>query len=315
MSAVLNGCSASVIILSKRSSDLKIVFISDVVRTIIQKFRIGNFWIKDSGQGLTVRDAEDNANARLTCSELSISGDVAEGDRSVRIQRSPSTTSSYTLTLPVNAGSVGDFLKVDSPGILSFAAPSGGSDVIPVNRGGTGLSTLGLPGQSIRVNSDGTGFEFYTPNGNSEEGEEDMFNEVLYLDSNWGLYDQSAQRYAWRSYIPQYIGNPSSGEQATGAIEFGYAVLRGKLILILSGGGNTNGSLKRIKLIRATDGVSLIDTTLNALMPIDTSGLLPVVINTSAYSGTRIKLRLEDNDTGSGWAWMGFYPPSSYTVP
>lgn len=38
-----------------------------------------------------------------------------------------------------------------------------GVGLIPIAKGGTGLSTIGTSGQSIRVNTTRTGFEFYTP--------------------------------------------------------------------------------------------------------------------------------------------------------
>jgi len=154
----------------------------------------------------------------------------------------------------------------------------------------------------------------YAPSTPSSSYSSSSLNEILYRDSNWGLYNQSSERYAWRSYVPEFFGNPASGESATGAIEFGYLTLSNFLLLILSGGGNTNGHLKRIKILRAVDNAVLIDTTLNALMPQDTSGIRPAILNTTSFAGTRIKIRLEDNDTGFGWAWLGIYLPGCCVV-
>ena len=329
-------------------------FKSDLEETIKLIFKIGQIWLKSSSGKLFIRNSGDTNNASLVCHEIEVSGDAITinsdatnvgSDRSVRIQRSPIASASYTLVLPPNPGAAGNKVVLSAPGILNFEEDSDGGGgwnsgsqlannflagpvsgepaapnfrqiliqdlpTIPPEKGGTGLSLLGSPGQSIRINASGNGFEFYTPGFGFVEEEENMLNRVLYKDANWGLYDYSGQNFFWRSRDTQYLG--SGGENATGAIEFGYLVLSNFLHLFVGGGGGTNGSLKRVKIIKASDSSILINQTLSSLIGRDTNGVDLCTINTSAYNGIKIIIRVEDNDPNFGWSWVQVDPKSSF---
>lgn len=134
-------------------------FVSDLDRTIKSIFRIGTNAIKSIGSKVLIRNAADTADANLVCHELETSGDGitlnsdAAGvgsDRSVRIGRSPTQTADYTLTLPPNAGSTGDIVSLVSPGVLSFAPPSGGS-------GGDAATLAGFTAAQLRDRATHTG--------------------------------------------------------------------------------------------------------------------------------------------------------------
>lgn len=134
-------------------------FISDIERTIKSAFRLGQNWLKSSSGKLIVRNSNDDANASLVCEDIEISGngitlnaDASNvgSDRSVRIQRSPNATASYTLTLPPSAGNTGDIVALISPGILSFAPLSGGS-------GGDAGSVGGFTASQLRDRANHTG--------------------------------------------------------------------------------------------------------------------------------------------------------------
>ena len=328
-------------------------FKSDLEETIKLIFKIGQVWLKSSSGKLFIRNSSDTNNATLVCHEIEASGDAITinsdatnlgSDRSVRIERSLIASASYTLLLPPNAGAAGNKVILSAPGVLSFAEDSGGWNpgnqaansflcgpisgavanptfrqiaipdlpTISPLKGGTGLTSLGSPGQSIRIKSDGSGFEFYTPSVAGSEEEEDMLNTVIYKDDNWGLYDVSAQNFIWRSRDPQYLG--SGGESATGRIEIGYVILKNSLVLLLGGGGSTNGSLKRVKIVRDSDNFVLHDLTLNSLISIDINGLVAASINTSNNNGVKAKLRIEDNDNGGGWAWISIDTKSCFVI-
>lgn len=57
------------------------------------------------------------------------------------------------------------------------------SDIISPQNGGTGLTTLGTAGQSIRVNTAGTGYEFYTPSSGGSGGTNNDFTTVPFSTS------------------------------------------------------------------------------------------------------------------------------------
>lgn len=83
----------------------------------------------------------------------------------------------YINTTLANAGTAGTYTKVttDAKGRVTFGTTLADTDIpnldaakitsgiFPPARGGTGLTYIGSAGQSIRINSGGTGFEYYTP--------------------------------------------------------------------------------------------------------------------------------------------------------
>jgi len=140
----------------------------------------------------------------------------------------------------------------------------------------------------------------------------DALTTIIYKDANWGLYDLSGQNFIWRSRDAQYLG--TGGESATGRLEIGYLTLKNTLVLLLGGGGSTNGSLKRVKIVRVNDNITLYDLSLSALISVDTNGLVAASINTSTNNGAVVKLIIEDNDSGGGWSWVSIDAKSCFTI-
>jgi hypothetical protein len=63
-----------------------------------------------------------------------------------------------------------------APAVHQHAAGDITSGVLPVDRGGTGLETLGTPGQVPTVDSQGTGYEFTTPGGEGTRDYTELIN-------------------------------------------------------------------------------------------------------------------------------------------
>ena len=126
---------------------------------------------------------------------------------------------------------------------------------------------------------------------------------ILQRDATWLMdWDSGATSagYTWQSNM--------GGETATGVLKLGYVNLGNTLHMMLAGGGSTNGGLKVIKVVQASDNTVLISTTL-ATISGNTDREVPVhrSINTSAHAGKTVYLQFEDNDagtTGTSWAWM-----------
>jgi hypothetical protein len=119
---------------------------------IISNFKatsLGKFWLgltgvllKNSSGNLVVRNNADSADAEITTSKLNVSGnslvinsDAANSgsDRSVTIQRSGSQTESYTITLPPDNGSPGQYPVTDGNGVLSWVTPASGAQYLTVD--------------------------------------------------------------------------------------------------------------------------------------------------------------------------------------
>jgi len=75
---------------------------------------------------------------------------TSSGTNRVRLRCNTSLASDYTITLPLSSG-------------VLF----GTSDIIPRQNGGTGLTTIGLAGQVLSVNSGRTALEYTTPTGSN----------------------------------------------------------------------------------------------------------------------------------------------------
>jgi len=123
--------------------------------------------------------------------------------------------------------------------------------------------------------------------------------EILYSDSNWAYVQGAGTNDCYfRSR------QNSDGQSGTGHLDFGYFKLKNTLSLSIAGGGDTNGNLKALALISLA-GTVLATYQLSTLIGINSDGLRPVNISTSAYITTIVSLRFSDNDTGTGWAWLG----------
>lgn len=110
-------------------------FYSDIVGTVLGFFRIGGtsgVTLKNSTGNLVVRNAADAADAALTASKVSVSGDVVDinsdaagagADWKYTLQR-PATgmTAAVTLTLPPDDGTANQVLMTDGAGVLSWAS-------------------------------------------------------------------------------------------------------------------------------------------------------------------------------------------------
>lgn len=64
---------------------------------------------------------------------------------------------------PVLSNGQPSFRTLDALDIPNLDASKITNGIFPIARGGLGLNTFGSPGQSIRVNTAGNGFEYYTP--------------------------------------------------------------------------------------------------------------------------------------------------------
>jgi len=73
------------------------------------------------------------------------------------------TTPSLGTVTSVALSSTTPFLSVSQDPVTTLGVLSIDCNTIPVSHGGTGLATVGLPSQTLTVNSDGTGLEFTTP--------------------------------------------------------------------------------------------------------------------------------------------------------
>jgi hypothetical protein len=143
---------------------------TDAFGTLQSFFRLGLSGprLKANGSNLVVRNGGDTADATVTASSHSSSGDVgliinsdaaATGaDWSITIQR-PSTgmTASYTLTLPVDDGTPNQVLSTDGAGVLSWAssastASSAKVDSTSLAFGSTSPVTMFTTGASDIIN-------------------------------------------------------------------------------------------------------------------------------------------------------------------
>lgn len=174
---------------------------------------------------------------------------------------------------------------------------------------GVGVSPIApIAGQSLVFNS---ATNQYVPTTVASSGF-DALTTIIYKDANWGLCDLSGQNFIWRSRDAQYLG--TGGESATGRLEIGYLILKNTLVLLLGGGGSTNGNLKRVKIVRTSDSAVLYDLSLNILISIDTNGLVAASINTSTNNGAIVKIVIEDNDSGGSWSWISIDIKSCVTI-
>jgi hypothetical protein len=131
---------------------------------------IGMGWIGGAGQMLRVNGA---GNA------LEWSGDYVPMSSTINMNGDVSGTGNfyYINTTLNNFGTAGTYTKVitDAKGRVSWGTTLSSGDIpeldaskitsgiLPASRGGTGLTYIGAVGQSIRINSTGNGFEYYTP--------------------------------------------------------------------------------------------------------------------------------------------------------
>ncbi|MBM4251908.1 MAG: hypothetical protein FJ146_08045 [Deltaproteobacteria bacterium] len=120
-------------------------------------------------------------------------------------------------------------------------------------------------------------------------------------------YNSSIVGLTWNSF--------NGGDGATGTLKLGYLTLGSKLHMLLSGGGATNGALKVIKLVRASDNTVLINTNLGTVTGVNNNtNPTGAAIDTSAYSGETVYMQLEDNDVGS-WGWIALFLNSVFVEP
>ena len=117
---------------------------SDLLGTVRTSFRIGltGVRLKDAGGNLLVRNNADGADAAITASKVSVSGELLElnsdaagaaADWKTTIQRpAAGQAAALTFTLPPNAGSTGQVMQTDGAGVLTFVslASSASSDKI-----------------------------------------------------------------------------------------------------------------------------------------------------------------------------------------
>lgn len=154
-------------------------------------------WISESGTVSSVGITSSNSDLTITNSPITTSGniDIKLSDTGVvpgsytnanitvdfkgRISQISNGSSSGGSVSATNLGLQGEgWYAGTTNGVLSFkrfdvenelsisSLPSSiiiGINNVPVNKGGTGLSILGQPGQSLRINADRTAYEFYTP--------------------------------------------------------------------------------------------------------------------------------------------------------
>ena len=109
---------------------------SDLLGTTAAYFKIGlaGVRLKDSSGNLLVRNNGDSADAAITASKVSVSGEVLEinsdaastgADWLYTIQRPASGMSAaVTLTLPVDDGTPSQVLSTDGNGVLSWISAS-----------------------------------------------------------------------------------------------------------------------------------------------------------------------------------------------
>jgi hypothetical protein len=117
---------------------------SDLLGTLRSSFKIGitGVRLKNSTGNLVVRNSGDSADAEVTASKLSVSGEVIDlnsdaagsgADWKYTLQRPTSGMSAaVVLTLPVDDGTPNQALVTDGNGVLSFAdaGSTGSSDKI-----------------------------------------------------------------------------------------------------------------------------------------------------------------------------------------
>lgn len=108
---------------------------TDLLGTLRATFKIGGttgVLLKNSTGNLLVRNTGDSADAAVTASKVSVSGEVLElnsdaasagADWKTTIQR-PATgqTAALTLTLPTGPGTANQVLQTDGAGVLSWAS-------------------------------------------------------------------------------------------------------------------------------------------------------------------------------------------------
>jgi len=156
-----------------------------------------------------------------------------------------------------------------------------------------------IAGQAMIFNGTQWGASAISSNNNA-------LTEILHRDDNWGLSNefQTNGTWIWRSRNPQILGNSSLGENAMGKIRVGYITLKNKLILTLMGGGSSNGQLKRVRILRASDNTILIDVGLNSLIGNTDTGTA-IALDTADYIGQIVLVEVDDLDNNFGWAWAG----------
>lgn len=106
----------------------------DLRGTSLSSFLLGLFGVrlKDSAGNLVIRNNADSADAAITASKVSVSGEVLEinsdaagsaADWKYTIQRPTSgMTATVTLTLPIDDGTPSQVLATDGNGVLSWVS-------------------------------------------------------------------------------------------------------------------------------------------------------------------------------------------------
>lgn len=194
---------------------------------------------------------------------------------------------------------------------LNSDGASGADRAITISRPLTGMtanyeltlpSSLGSTGQAL-ILTNNTGQLGWGSGSGGATTDYPGLTRIIYKDSNWGLtYGYSTTQLYWRSR------ESGGGETSTGKINIGYLRIRNWLYIPLCGGGNTNGNLKLLKIIRNSDNTVLGSYTLGSLISINSDTLVIAAINTSSFADTIAYISIEDNDSGTGWAWVGFEP-------
>jgi len=123
-------------------------FLADLAGTLLSRFKVGKgtaglYWKVVSG-GWFARNAADSADAPVTASRLSASGDSidlnsdateAGADWMLTLSRPPTgMTADLELKLPPEDGSPGDYLGTDGAGNLAFyAIPGGATNILGID--------------------------------------------------------------------------------------------------------------------------------------------------------------------------------------
>lgn len=118
---------------------------TDLIGTVRDSLRIGlsGVRLKNSSGNLAVRNPGDTADAALTASKVSVSGDTLEinsdaagtgSDWKYTLGRPTSgMAADVTLTLPVDDGSPGQVMVTNGSGVLSWSSASGSANNIKID--------------------------------------------------------------------------------------------------------------------------------------------------------------------------------------
>jgi hypothetical protein len=104
-------------------------FISDLKGTATGfiKLALNGVRLKNDNGNLVVRNSADSADAQITTSKITVTGnELTIGSAETITITRPDTgmSGNYSLTLPVNGGNSGDVLSTDGTGVLEWIAPS-----------------------------------------------------------------------------------------------------------------------------------------------------------------------------------------------